>query len=104
MKKEIPYWRILYYICTAILLIWILLKSIGIIQTPFWLLYGIPATTVVLGALALYSDLLKNINKIAIGFATLATKFDYLEKDMSLVKSDITSMKKDISFLKKTSA
>jgi len=40
MKKEISFWDILAWIVLAGILVWLLLKTFGVINTPLWLEYA----------------------------------------------------------------
>lgn len=101
VKREITVWFIIFHICMGIIIIWVILKSIGVIQTPFWLEYGLPMSTFVLGFLALYYDLIKSINKVAIGLAVLTTKFGHLEKDVGRIDQKTDRLEIDVSSIKR---
>lgn len=82
------------------MLIWLILKIIGIIQTPILLEYGLPVGSFLLTALAIYNNLLKSINHLAVRLAVLEAKFDHLDKDVEILKNNVGNMEKDIARVK----
>lgn len=97
-------WQLLFYISWTVLGLWLILKSVGIIKTPFWLEYGVPIASVFLGVIGIYHNILEQIKILAIGLATLNTKFEHLDKkvdhldiDVEHLKSDMTAVKKHLS-------
>ena len=107
MKQKSSFWEIMFYLSLAIFMIWVILKSIGVIKTPFWLEYGIPATTLATVFLSFYKRIIDNIAKLAVTVATLAVKFDHLEKkvdhidnDLEIVRIDVATLKSDMSSVK----
>ena len=64
MKR--PIWDYLFYLSMFIILLWVILKSVCIIKTPFWLEYGIPIATFVLGFITFFQSIESRISKIEI--------------------------------------
>lgn len=93
------FWHIVFYFSIAVLTIWLILKMAGVIQTPFWLQYGIPIASVIVGSCALYQNMFSSIRDLAVGQAILTTKVTHLEKkvdhldDMVKVKGDLVMVK-----------
>lgn len=68
-KKKFDFWETLFYIALAIFLIWAILKTFGVIQSPEWLEIGVPALS----------------GGIAIG--SFYQKFRQFEKDLKDIAS-----------------
>jgi hypothetical protein len=100
MKRELNVYDYLFYLSLLVILIWLILKSFGIIQTPFWLEYGVPIGGFAIAVLTLYQNLLEKIGKLAINLSVLNTKFSHLEKDVGVLKEDMGLLKTDVSTLK----
>jgi len=90
-KHKIREWII--YISMGIVVIWLILKSVGIIQTPFWLEYGIPISSFILGFLAFYRDFVEKLHEVIKSLAVLTNRVDHIEKDVSHLKTDMTEVK-----------
>ncbi len=93
MGYKLNFWDYVFYTSMSIVLLWILLKSVGIIQTPFWLQYGLPASSFVIGVFALYYNLVKSITDLTI-------KTGNVEKDVEILKDNNKSLKYDVNILK----
>ena len=100
MNREL-FWRIVFYISWGTLALWVFLKSVGIIKTPFWLEFSLPAAGVVIGIFSLYHNIMENIVKLTAGFATLSTKFDHLEQQVGHLKEGVKHLDVDMEFVKK---
>lgn len=94
MMPKYSKWQILFYVSWTVVAIWLVLKVIGVIQTPIWLEYGIPMGGLLLGAWGIYHNLMENINKLAVGFATLNVKFDNLSSKVDHIDKDVEWLKK----------
>ena len=66
MKRELNVYDYLFYLSLLVILIWLILKSFGIIQTPFWLEYGVPIGGFAIAVLTLYQNLLDKIGKLVV--------------------------------------
>jgi hypothetical protein len=86
MRKIRP-WELVFYVSMATILIWLILKLTGIINTPPFLQYGLPGISVLLAFFALYRDISDKINRIGNGVTKLFVKLDYIEKDVEGLKS-----------------
>ena len=64
----------MFYASLGVLLLWLILKSVGVIHTPFWLEYGIPIASVIFGALSVYKSILDSVHTIALNLATLTER------------------------------
>lgn len=89
IKQKISIWQILFYFSMGIVVLWLILKLTGIIQTPLWLEFGVPISGLVFGIFTMYHNLMRAINKLGIGLATLTVKVEHLEEDIHLVKKKI---------------
>lgn len=97
MKQKISFWQWVFYISWSILGIWILLKIAGIIKTPFWLEFGLPAASAFIAILGLYQNVLEQITKVSVGLATLTARFDHVHENVKILntKTDILDSKVD---------
>ena len=89
-------WHILFHVGMGIVVLWLILKSFGIIKTPFWLEYGLPGAGVVLGIFALYYNLIQDIHKISTGLLVLTTRFDHLENTVHQVGGKVDRLEDDM--------
>lgn len=94
MRTKHTIWEISFYISLLIILIWLILKLIGIINTPAFLEYGVPILSAMYALFALYRDLLDRINRISNGLTKvfiavehLETKVGYVENELNLLKT-----------------
>ncbi len=108
MPRKISFWQWVFYISWSVLGIWILLKIAGIIKTPYWLEFGLPAASAFIAILGLYQNLLEQITKLSVGFATLTARFDHLHDNVKSIntKTDVLDAKVnhldlDVEFIKK---
>ncbi len=87
----------MFYVSWSILGIWILLKIAGIIKTPLWLEFGLPATSAFIAILGLYQNMLEQITKVSIGLAALAARFDHVHENVKVLntKTDALGSKMD---------
>lgn len=90
--RKLNFWDYLFYTSMSVVMLWVILKSIGVIQTPFWLQYGLPVGGFVLGVFALYYNLLNNIMNINV-------KVGGVEKDTHILKDDVKEVKSKVNNL-----
>ena len=88
-QRELNIWDYLFYFSLLVLTLWLMLKSLGIIQTPFWLEYGVPMLSLIITLLTFYQNILDKISKLSVSLAMLNTKSDHLEKDVEFLKRKI---------------
>jgi len=82
MKQKMSFWQIVVYVSWSIIALWLVLKSTGVIKTPFWLEYGVPVGSFLIGMLGIYHNLIDNDTKLAVALATLSVKVSHLETDV----------------------
>lgn len=92
-KMQRPVWDYLFYLSMLIVLLWIFLKSVGIIKTPFWLEYGLPIASFVIGVLMLFHSISDKMADLRASDARMEAGLAHLENDVERVKDDIISMK-----------
>ena len=93
---QISKWQLMFYVSWAALSIWLILKVIGVIQTPVWLEYGFPVASMIIGIFGLYQNLLESIKGLSIGLATLTTKFEHLDKKVDNLDDKVGHLDKDM--------
>lgn len=86
-------WDYLFYFCMCVLLLWVLLKSFGIIKTPIWLEYGIPVGTFVIGFLVFYHSLMEKIMTLMENDAGLMANDARIEERLKHLDKEIESLK-----------
>ncbi len=100
VKQKISIWQILFYFSMGVVLLWLILKLSGVIQTPVWLEFGVPIAGLFVGIFTMYHNLMRAITKVGITVATLIVKVDHLEKDVSSLKQDMHLVKQDMTLVK----
>ena len=99
MKNKVSFWQIVFYTSLAILTVWLILKVIGVIQTPVWLEYGVPIASLIATILAFYKEILDKINLVVVGLATINVKVDHIDNDVDVLKEDMGIIKDKVSVL-----
>ena len=100
MNEHFSFWRWMFYASLTVLMIWVILKSAGIINTPLWLEYGVPITSLTIAVLSLFHELMKDINSIKIDVVLLKNQFINLNANVEYLDKDIDVMKKDMTLIK----
>ncbi len=102
MKKHLrfSFWQLLFYLSLLVISIWVILKSFGIIKTPFWLEYRVPILGFVIGFLAFYQGITNNIKDMAVGLASLNVNVSHLDRDVEHINADLKFMRDDFRAVK----
>jgi hypothetical protein len=98
--RKLDKWDILFYLSMLVLVIWTILKSTGIINTPAWIEYGIPFSGFIVGVFTIFQKFTDKLNKVVYALGKLQTKTNYIEKDVRELKDDVSTLKTDVSTLK----
>ena len=85
----------------SVVMLLVILKSIGVIQTPAWLQYGLPVGGFAVGIFALYYNLLNNIMNLTVKTGGIEKDTEILKVDVKEVKSKVNSMELNISHIDK---
>lgn len=104
MKHEVSFWQAVFYVSWAVFGLWLVLKLTGVIQTPFWLEYGVPLTSLFVGIMGLHQNLVEQIHKVAVALAALAVKVEHVDRDVEGLKDDAGILKTDVGVLKQRTA
>ena len=96
MKRSI--WDYLFYASMAVVLIWLVLKMTGVIQTPVWLEYGVPIGSFVIGFMMFFQSLTDKMTSLSIHDARIETSLEHVDKDVEILKTDVSNLKSKISF------
>ncbi len=94
MVDKFRFWNIVFYASWIVVAVWLVLKSFGVINTPFWLEYGVPISGLMFGALSLYGNISASLRDLAVGLASLGVKFEHLEIKVDRIESDVEILKK----------
>lgn len=107
-RREVAFWEMVFYASWTVLTIWFILKMAGVINTPKWLEFGVPAASLIIGSLGLFKNLMDSINKNNIGLVTLTLKFeqmdgkvDKIDKRVDGIDKKLNCVEKDVDFLKR---
>jgi hypothetical protein len=76
----------LFYACMGIVLLWLVLKSAGIIKTPFWLESGLPVGTFVLGVIVFFQTNMEKLSQIQSDIARMQVQLMHHDKDLERIK------------------
>lgn len=98
LSRRISPWAVMFYLGMAMILVWALLKSVGVINTPVWLEVGIPAVGAVLGLFGIFRELLNSIHQVKLDVIVLRKD---TEKDISLLQAGIQTLRTDFARLEK---
>lgn len=96
IKQRISLWQILFYLSMSVVLAWLILKLTGIIQTPIWLEFGVPIAGLFFGVFTMYHNLMKAMNKVGIGLATLTLEVKHMGEDVRSLNDDMKTVKKKL--------
>ena len=101
------FWDIMFHVGLSMVLLWYFLKSFGIINTPFYLNYGLPTLGAVLTVLSIYHNFLQpiyetkgDVRELKADIKYVTKRVDHLEKDMHVVTKDINLLKTDMAQVK----
>jgi hypothetical protein len=89
-------WDYLFYLSMAILTIWFILKATGVINTPFWLEYGIPLGSLMLGFLTIYHTITDKFLSLSANDARMEEHLKHIDKDLEVVKKDVEFLKRAV--------
>jgi hypothetical protein len=91
MKRSI--WDYLFYASMAVILIWLVLKMTGIIQTPPWLEYGVPIGSFVIGFIMLFQSLNDRFMAMQMQISTLYSNDARMEEQLKHIDKDVEVLK-----------
>jgi uncharacterized membrane protein YhdT len=106
MKRKRTFWDTLSWIVLGLIALWLILKTVGVINTPLWLelapLYGfLFVAGKAMRTLETVSDdvsfLKKDVRRVE---KELTNNIHILELGISGLKYDVTLLKKDVGILK----
>lgn len=94
MKHKHTWWEISFYLSLLIIILWLILKLTGLINTPPFIEYGIPIFSATYAFFALYRDFLDRINRIGNGLTRAFMKIEHLENEVGSIKEEVMVMNK----------
>lgn len=98
LKKTV--WDYLFYLSMTVCWLWLLLKSFGVIKTPFWLEYGVPFGGLLLGFIMFYQTLIDKNERILEKIFKLSENDMRVESKIEKINAKIEHLDKDVEFLK----
>jgi len=94
MTKKHSFWEISFYISLLLILIWLILKMTGIINTPPLLEYGFPILSALYAFFAIYRDLLDRIARISRSLIKVFMKVECHDKNIAEIKENLRLLRK----------
>ena len=91
MKRSI--WDYLFYASMSVVLIWLVLKMTGVIQTPVWLEYGVPVGSFVVGVIMLFQSLNDKFVSMQLQIGALSANDARMEEHLKHLDRDVESIK-----------
>lgn len=89
-QKQYEFWSRIYttifWTSLALIFLWYILKSIGVIQTPLWI-EMLPVAIAIFGAGAFFKQITTDIKNLKLDVSILKDKTNHLESDMHFVKA-----------------
>ena len=76
----------IYWTCSALILLWYVLKSTGVIKTPLWIEL-LPVALAIFGAGAVFQEMRIDIRELKKNVSILTRRADHFEKDMHYVRA-----------------
>ena len=86
-------WEISFYVSLLIILLWLVLKLTGVINTPPLLEYGLPILSGMYAFFALYRDLLDRFSRLGTGLTKAFMKIEHVEKEVEMYLFSTTRSK-----------
>ena len=91
--RKVNYWELGFYASLIALTIWLILKVIGVIQTPVWLEYGIPIGSLIIGFLTFYQNIINAIHEVTKGLAVITSRVNHVEEKVDNLNKDMKELK-----------
>lgn len=94
-KRGINFWDILAWIALGIIVIWLILKLFGVINTPLWLEYVPVYSAVYISGWAMSTLVraVQDIGRINRNLSFLNGKFNEIDKSIEIIKSNCKKCK-----------
>ena len=89
----------IFWICEALILLWYILKSTGVIKTPLWIEL-LPVAIAIFGAGAVLQQVHNDIGTLKTDVGTLKTDVSGLKRDVSIITSRVDHLENDIHYIK----
>ncbi len=86
-KPKVSFSTVLFYLSMGTVIVWLILKVTGVINTPVWLEYGVPLGGFITAFLTFYRDIFKEIRAVGSDITTLRIDVGSLKTDVSTLKN-----------------
>ncbi len=86
MHRRYSHWELLFYLSLLVLLVWLIFKVTGVINTPALLEYGVPIFSAMFALFTLYRDLMERMNRMGNGLVRVAVKMENVENRVARVE------------------
>ena len=100
MKR--PIWDYLFYFFLSILTLWLILKVVGIIQTPLWLEYGVSIGSAIGTIAALFQSINKKFEKVDYRFDRVFGEMSILHSNVARIDGKLVHIDRDLERIKDT--
>ena len=102
LKRRISVWEIVFYLSLLSILIWLILKLTGVINTPPILDYGYLVFSGLLAFFAMHQGISNHITRMGYDLTKEVSKIEYLEKRQDHVDIPLTKTYERIYLLEKS--
>lgn len=99
-KRKFRPWELAFYFSLLVILFWLILKLVGVINTPPLIQYGVPIASALFGFFALYRDIMGQINRFGRVLVKTTTKVEYIEKKLDYISNKVNNIERDVEELK----
>jgi len=87
--KRHTFWEISFYVSLLLILLWLILKMTGVINTPPFLEYGFPILSALFAFFSIYRDILDRIGRISQGLTKAFMRIEYQDKNITDIKENL---------------
>ncbi len=101
-KIERSVWDYLFYFFLSILTVWLVLKVIGVIQTPVWLEYGVSIGSSIGVVATLFQGINKKFDKVDGKFERVLSEMRNLHANSARMESKLAHIDRDLESVKDT--
>lgn len=101
-KIERSIWDYLFYFFLSILTLWLILKVIGVIQTPIWLEYGVSIGSAIGAIAAFFQGINKKFDKVDNRFDRVLLEMKDLHANGARMESKLLHIDRDLERVKDT--
>jgi hypothetical protein len=98
IKKSV--WDYLFYFSMLVVTFWLILKIAGVIKTPFWLEYGVPIGSFIVGLLTFFQSLNRKFDDVNKRFEETLSIVGNILSNVARVESKLLHIGRDLERVK----